>query len=78
MNKQELSNSLKIAQSNEKLGNEDISNFLGFGLKDFPPIYCTTNQIAALIRYQCIQMNGKICSNALQEIGNASRKFIIL
>jgi hypothetical protein len=81
MTKQEFSQAFQIAKSNEKIdpGQEPIDLFDGFGFKDFAPVYVTLKQVARLIRWQAICMDGSIDSENLQEIANIGRKkfFII-
>lgn len=78
LTKQEFSNALTLANSDTKLDG-DLSVFEGFGLEGFNPVYCTVEQVASLIRYQCLQFNGNLDSLALNEIGrHGKRKFIII
>lgn len=57
----------------------DTSMFDGFGLHDFKPITCTVENLAALIRWQCFQMNGGIDQASLQEIATiGKKKFTVL
>ncbi len=74
MTKPELSKAMELAQSDEEIGLLDTDIFHGFGLPDFKQVFCTTLQLAQLIRWQCFQMNGGIDSEALQEIANMGRK----
>jgi hypothetical protein len=78
LTKQEFSDALTLANSDAKLDG-DLSVFEGFGLEGFKPVYCTVEQVASLIRYQCLQFNGNLDSLALNEIGrHGKRKFIII
>lgn len=81
MNRQQLNAAMTLAEDKtfryiDENGKHlvDTSIFDGFGLHDFQPVTCTIPQVAALIRWQCFQMNGNIDANALQEIANAGRK----
>ena len=57
----------------------DIGMFEGFALASFTPIVCTLEQLAALIRWQCLTFAGNIDHEALQEIASAGRrKFTVL
>ena len=79
MTKDQLSQALQIAKSDKDLHLASIDIFFGFGLEDFEPVYCTIDQVAALIRWQAVQFNGGIDSDALQEVCNVGRKkFLVL
>lgn len=56
----------------------DMVMFCGFGLRDFEPVTCTMNQLAKLIAYQCIQFNGDLSQEGLDEIWQARRKFLLV
>jgi len=73
MNKNELNQALTIAQSNESLGHVDISIFEGFGLSSYAPVNVTIRQVASLIRWQAIQLNGEIDAQNFDEIANVGR-----
>ena len=81
MTKQQFSQAYQIARSNEKIdpGQEPIDVFWGFALKDFVPVYVTLKQVARLIRWQAICMDGSIDSDNLQEIAFfGKKKFLII
>lgn len=85
MNAKQLSMAMEIAQDKTfKTINEngvhlvDTSIFDGFGLPDFEPVYCTLEQVAALIRWQCFRMNGSIDGDNLAEIAHAGKKRFIV
>ncbi|MFA7219020.1 MAG: hypothetical protein WC119_00645 [Synergistaceae bacterium] len=81
MKKSELSKALEIAKSDIKLDEQNASlvPFDGFGLKDFEPVYVTLNQIARLIRWQCICLDGSIDNDNFQDIAYAGkRKFMVI
>lgn len=74
MTKNELTQALKIAKSDTNL-DPDTSIFMGFGLKEFKPVYVTLELVAMLIRYQCFYIFGDgIDSEALNEIAVFGRK----
>lgn len=78
MTKSELSAALKIAKSDKEL-HEDLSIFLGYGLKNFDKIYVTLDAVAKLIRYQCIQFDGSIDTEKLNSLAYHSRqKFMVI
>jgi len=76
MTKKEFSDAYTIAMSNEKIDMlaEPIDVFDGFGLENFIPVYVTLRQVARLIRYQAVYLNGGIDTEKLQEVANCGRK----
>lgn len=80
MNTQQLDAAMRIAQDgNERLDNEDQSIFDGFGLPNYKGCTCTVRQLAALIRWQCFQLNGKVDAEAFQQIADIGRhKFTVV
>jgi hypothetical protein len=81
MTKTEFSKALKIAKSNEEIDpkQEPIDVFDGFALKGFVPVYVTLKQVARLIRWQAICMDGSIDSDNLQEVASfGRRRFLIV
>jgi len=77
MNKKEFSKALELAKTHE-YGIAEISLFNGFALADFKPVVCTMNDIAGLIAWQCFTFGGGIDSEALTEIWNNKRRFILV
>ena len=43
----------------ETLHFDGTEKFDGFGLHDFEPVPCTLDEVARLIGWQCIQLNGE-------------------
>ena len=81
MTKKELAKALEIAKSDRELESKVATNmFLGFGLKDFEPVYCTLEQVAWLIRYQCFYIfGGGMDMDELNYIArHGKRKFLII
>lgn len=80
MNKAELSQALEIAQNNEDLSGEtdQLDIFNGFALSNFKQITVSIHQLAALVRWQCVQMNNSIDTDALDEISRCRHKFIVV
>jgi hypothetical protein len=73
MTKNELSRALAIAQSgNAGIPTDNI--FDGFGLYGFQAVYCTVEQVAQLIVWQCFTFGGGIDYEALTEIAVAGRR----
>ena len=78
MTKPELTKAFEIAKSNTELA-DNLSLFDGFGLKDFQPVYCSLQDVAKLIRWQCQTFGGTWDMNAFQEIAHfGKKKFIIV
>ncbi len=80
MNKQEFARAYKLAKKDAKVPiKSDIEIFMGFGLKDFEPVYVTIAQVAKLINYSSLMSNGKYESNALKDIAfHGEKKFTII
>lgn len=79
MTKDQATQAMEIAQSNEEnlCGNIDIFN--GFGLSDFKPVYTTLRDVAGLIRWQCFQLDGNVNAEALNDLVTLGRKrFMII
>jgi hypothetical protein len=77
MNKQEFSKALKMAKEHN-YGIANISLFDGFGLPNFKPVACTLNDMAGLIAWQCFCLDGSLDNEALNEIWNCKKRFIIV
>lgn len=78
MTKNELSRAVKLVQDKQHKP-LDTNKFDGFALRDFKPVTCTIDEIASLVAWQCLNLNGTIDGNALQEIADAGRyKFSIV
>ena len=81
MTKKEFSQAYKIAMSDESIDpvKEPMDIFDGFGLMDFKPVYVTLKQVARLIRYQAVYLNGGIDTEALQDVAVCGKKkFLII
>jgi hypothetical protein len=82
MTKAELSRAVMLAQSDAALptflgsGSSESLNrtFEGFGLPDFQAVDVTIVALAALVKHQCVMMNGELDHDALQEIANIGRR----
>ena len=78
MNRAQFKKAIDLAMSKAELSLVDFDVFFGFGLDDFKPVYCTIEQVARLIRWQALYLDGGIDQEALDEIAAAGRsKFII-
>ena len=73
MTMQQLSQAVAIARSGKSLDIESMGIFDGFGLPDFKPVVCTLDALAMLIRWQCVQFNGELDHEALNEIAERGR-----
>lgn len=61
-----------------EFNHQRLARFDGFGLSSFQPVAVTLADVAELIRWQCLQFNGELNSDALSEIQIAGRhKFVI-
>lgn len=69
----ELKEATALALSREDI-NDSIDCFDGFGLPSFTPVICTIRQLARLVRWQCVQLNGQIDNEAMQAIHHFGRK----
>jgi hypothetical protein len=76
VNKAEFSKALDKAKSGNYNGNSNI--FCGFALPEFQQIVCTLDDLASLIAYQCFYMSGGIDNEALNEIWQCKRKFLVI
>ena len=78
MTRNEFNRAYTIACSDAKLPPDD-GLFMGFGLADFKPVKCTLRQVAALMRWQALQLNGEWDVPALHQIADQGRyKFDII
>jgi len=73
MNRHQLEKAVQLALSKADLDVADLAIFDGFGLPGFRPVTVTTRALAMLIRWQCVQLNGQINSEALDEIATLGR-----
>ena len=79
MNTKEFRNIMCIAKSAQDLGDINIGHLYGYGLKTFAPVSTSPEAVAAIVRWQALQLNGawdETEINEIREIGR--RKFIIL
>lgn len=73
MKREQLEKAVQLALSNADLDIADLAMFDGFGLAGFKPVTVTTRALAMLVRWQCVQLNGQINSEALDEIAAFGR-----
>ena len=76
MNKTEFKVAYEIAKEirPKEFDYNILDRFTGFGLLDFEPIYTSLKEVAILIRYQALQLNGEYDNEALGEIIEAGRR----
>ena len=74
MTRTQLERAVQLALSGIDLDLDDLTMFDGFGLPEFKPVTVTTRALAMLIRWQCVQLNGQINSEALDEVATLGRK----
>ncbi len=68
MTKTQLSEALHLAQSKDSLANEDTNLFDGFATKNFKPVICTIRQLAVLVRWRAVNLNGTVDMDGLNEV----------
>ena len=73
MKRHQLEKAVQLALSKADLDIADLAIFEGFGLSGFKPVTVTTRALAMLIRWQCVQMNGQINAESLDEIATLGR-----
>ena len=74
MTRSQLEKAVQLALSDTDLDVADLAIFDGFGLRGFEPVTVTTRALAMLVRWQCIQFNGHIDPENLNEIATLGRK----
>ena len=79
MNKKEFKEACILAFNNTmEKAFDTIDIFNGFGLRDFKPVTCTVKDVAGLLKWQCLMFNGQIDHNALNEVWENRKKFIVV
>ena len=81
MTKAELQDAMKLMQSrrSEPFDHDALDLLNGCALPGFKPVTCTRYHVAELIRWQCLQFDGEVDGEALNEIAEAGRrKFIVV
>jgi hypothetical protein len=76
MNKAEFNKAFQLARVGLHTSFKDLTMFEGFGHKGFS-VCCTLRDMAGLITYQALQFNGEWDNDAVNEIWDCRRKFII-
>jgi hypothetical protein len=79
MNKAEFKQAFAVAKSDVNLSEVDNTLLYGCGLPGFEPVYCTTRQVAKLLRWQAQNLNGSWDMGEVNNIAKiAQRKFLII
>lgn len=63
-----LQEAYRIAVSKEDLSGVDVDILLGIGLKVFSPVIVPVRTVAKFIRWQCVNIDGSIDGEALDEM----------
>jgi len=78
MRLQDFKAAFNIAVGDEELS-ESLDEFDGFAMPGFQPVTVTTRQVAALMRWQALQFNGRWDSHALNTIRQfGRRRFVVV
>lgn len=79
MRKAELSEALKLAQSDADLSKVDDSVLDGLYLRSFPaPVTTTIQVVAKMLRWHVICLNGQVDAEALDEFARVGKPKIIV
>jgi|688.fasta_scaffold123216_1 hypothetical protein len=68
MTNAEFKNAAEIAKSNADLSGIDTAILFGYGLKSFGSVAATVETVAAVIRWDCLMLNGEFDSLALDNL----------
>ena len=79
MNKKEFNQAVNLAKNwpSGKKEFKDLSIFDGFALRDYKPVCCELEAMASLIRWQALFLIGQFDTDAINEIWQCRKKFII-
>ena len=80
MNKQEIAKALKLSEvATEYPAHQILATFDGYGLRSFKPIDTTLWAVSRLIRWECLQIDGGLDTDALAYLARSARdKFQII
>jgi hypothetical protein len=70
----EFKNAAEIAKSNADLSGIDTEILFGYGLPEFVPVAATVETVAAVIRWDCLMLNGEFDSLALDNLHRIFRR----
>jgi hypothetical protein len=74
MTNAEFKNAFEIANSNADLSGIDTEILFGYGLPEFAPVAATVETVAAVIRWECLMLNGEFDSLALDNLHRIFRR----
>lgn len=85
LSKSEFSRAVAMVQKDDErincftfMQSTTFNKFEGFGLYGFEPVTCTLIELANLIAYQCNQFNGEMDMEAMDEIWQNRRRFLVV
>jgi len=74
MTNAEFKNAAEIAKSNADLSGIDTEILFGYGLLEFGSVAATVETVAAVIRWDCLMLNGEFDSLALDNLHRIFRR----
>jgi hypothetical protein len=74
MTNAQFTNAIEIAKGNADLSRIDTQILFGYGLRNFAPVAATLETVAAVIRWECVMLNGEFDSIALDNLHQIFRR----
>jgi hypothetical protein len=74
MTNAQFTNAIEIAKGNADLSAIDTEILFGYGLRNFAPVAATLETVAAVIRWECVMLNGEFDSIALDNLHQIFRR----
>jgi hypothetical protein len=74
MTNAQFTNAIEIAKGNADLSAIDTEILFGYGLRNFAPVAATVETVAAVIRWECVMLNGEFDSIALDNLHQIFRR----
>jgi hypothetical protein len=74
MTNAQFTNAIEIAKGNADLSAIDTEILFGYGLRNFAPVAATMETVAAVIRWECVMLNGEFDSIALDNLHQIFRR----
>jgi hypothetical protein len=74
MTNSQFSAAVEIAKGNADLSRVDTEILFGYGLRNFAPVAATVETVAAVIRWDCLMLNGEFDSVALDNLHSIFRR----
>lgn len=78
MTKKEMKEIVTRVDSGEQIEDVNLDVFIGCGTYGFEPIVVTMKAMVAFVRYQCMRLDGTLDLDALNEIWEIRRNFLIV